>query len=96
MTPLTLAALAGAAVGYAAGRTRPAMLLTAWAQGELARPDLRPTVLIAYPVVAVALGLLWLLHPRRTAANLRSWQAAEASDDETPDNTAYAASRYAP
>jgi hypothetical protein len=68
-------ALAAALLGYLAGRTRPGAALLDWAE-DAARPGWRsPTAWAAVPVILVALAWMWTVHPRRTAANMRSWKA---------------------
>ncbi|MFC9341430.1 hypothetical protein ACFT0G_25375 [Streptomyces sp. NPDC057020] len=71
---LLLAALAATLAGYAAGRTRPADCLTSWAQGVITeRTPRSPAFWAATPVIVLALAATWTLHPRRSAANRRSW-----------------------
>ena len=77
MTPLlTVAALAAAGLaGYAAGRTRPLRLAVDWADDQVARrPMWSPRFWLAVPVVLAAVAGLWLVHPRRTAANRRAFR----------------------
>lgn len=65
------AALALLAAGYALGRWRPAPRLLDWAEDQK-RGTIR--FWLAQTVLAVAIATVYLLHPRRTAANVRSWR----------------------
>lgn len=71
---LTLAALLALAAGYAIGRYRPGPRLLNWAEDSLARGRRHPGWWAAQVVFAVALAWAWTVHPRLTAANVRSWR----------------------
>lgn len=73
---MTLLLLTAAAVlGYAAGRHRPGRRAVDWAQDTVTRePGLSPVLCIAVPVIVLAVTAVWILHPRRTAENRRSWR----------------------
>ncbi|MET7809817.1 hypothetical protein ABZT26_03020 [Streptomyces sp. NPDC005395] len=61
--------------GYATGRGRPVRELVAWADWQVSyRPRTAPQFWLAVPIIAAAVAALWITHPRRTAANWRSWQ----------------------
>lgn len=73
MTLLLLAT--AAALGYAAGRHRPGRRAVDWAQGTVTRePGCSPVFWVAVPVIVLALAAVWILHPRRTVENRRSWR----------------------
>ncbi|WP_327415454.1 hypothetical protein [Streptomyces sp. NBC_01233] len=75
MTLLSAVALAAALLGYAAGRTRPADRLTSWAQDVVTERTPRSLAFwAAAPVIVLALAAIWTFHPRRSAANRRSWR----------------------
>ncbi|MFD9004432.1 hypothetical protein ACFV0T_26325 [Streptomyces sp. NPDC059582] len=71
-----LAALLGLAAGFALGRTRLDSLVS-WAEAWTAPGPRGWRFWPAFPVILAALAWLWIRHPRRTLANVRSWQAGE-------------------
>ncbi|MCY0957680.1 hypothetical protein [Streptomyces sp. H27-H5] len=69
-----LALSAAALTGYAAGRTRPAARLLSCAQDTVTKEaGTSPAFWAAAPVILLAWITVWTLHPRRSAANRRSW-----------------------
>ncbi|MFE3378783.1 hypothetical protein [Streptomyces anulatus] len=77
MNALLLAAVLAAATltGYAAGRYRPGDRLLSWAQDVGDRRAARwPVSLGAAIVIVLAVASVWTFHPRRSAANRRSWR----------------------
>ncbi|MBT2492347.1 hypothetical protein J7E96_28325 [Streptomyces sp. ISL-96] len=80
MGALWLALAAAVLTGYAAGRARPWQRLIDWAQDQVTqRPTRSLGFWLAVPVLLVGLAVLWTCHPRRSAANVRSWR-----QDRTP------------
>jgi hypothetical protein len=76
MTPTAWSLLAAAAVAaYWAGRTRPGRRLFAWAE-DRADGAHGPGWWAAQAVGLVALVWMLTAHPRRSAANCRSWREA--------------------
>ncbi|MFG2404214.1 hypothetical protein ACGFR8_07720 [Streptomyces brevispora] len=76
MTLLLVALAAASVVGYSAGRARPGQWLLDWARDETAiRHSSSPVFWAAALVVLVALTSRWIIHPRDSAANVRSWRA---------------------
>ncbi|GHA94186.1 hypothetical protein [Streptomyces chryseus] len=83
MDALWLALAAAVLTGYAAGRARPWPRLIDWAQDQVTqRPARSPRFWLAAPVLLAGLAVLWTCHPRRSAANVRSWH-----QDRTPPST---------
>jgi hypothetical protein len=79
VTGLLLTAAVAAAVGYAAGRTRPGPRLLRWADRQVTAPaPPGPRLGCAVLVVLAALAAAWTLHPRRSAANVRAWRQTPA------------------
>jgi hypothetical protein len=74
VTPLLLAA--ALAVGFALGRARLGGIVS-WAEDWTAPGWKRWRFWAAAPVAVACLALLWIVHPRRTLANVRSWRAGE-------------------
>lgn len=70
----TLLAVALLAAGYGLGRWRPAPRLLSWAEDAAHRSCRHPAWWAAQVVFAVALAWIWIVHPRRAAANRRSWR----------------------
>lgn len=71
-----LAAVALLAAGYVLGRWRPAPRILHWAEGRSER-DHGPGWWLAQAVGVAALAWVWTVHPRRSAANRRSWREAQ-------------------
>lgn len=71
-----LAIAAALAVGFALGRARLDRIVN-WAE-DWTTPGWRHwRFWPAAPVAVAALAAVWVLHPRRTLANVRSWRAGE-------------------
>lgn len=77
-TPLIVCTLAALFTGYIIGRTGPGQRLLAWADARSYGPH-GPGWWIAQAIGMAA--ILWMLvaHPRRSAANRRSWRDARAT-----------------
>ncbi|MFE0765419.1 hypothetical protein [Streptomyces smyrnaeus] len=78
MTLPLLAAVLGVAVGYLAGRCSIGTRLLDWAEDQCTGPLWRPRFLAAVPILLVAIAAAWILHPKQTAANRRSWREQQA------------------
>lgn len=76
---LAAALAAVATVAYAIGRLRPGPRLLSWAEDQIGPWTWDLRMWLAGLIVLVAIVGLWTLHPRRTAANRRSWRDAPAS-----------------
>lgn len=76
--PLIVCTLAALFTGYTIGRTRPGQRLLTWAEGRFYGPH-GPGWWIAQAIGLAA--ILWMIaaHPRRSAANRRSWRDARAA-----------------
>lgn len=69
--------LAALAAGYTVGRLRPDPRLLSWAE-DAAGPGWRTWKFWpAAPILLAALAWIWIVHPRRTLANVRSWREPE-------------------
>jgi hypothetical protein len=66
----------GLAAGFALGRARLDPLVS-WAEDWTAPGWRHWRFWPALPVAVAALALVWIVHPRRTLANVRSWRAGE-------------------
>lgn len=75
MNPALLAVAAAAAVSYWAGRVRLGHRLLGWAEDRSCGPHTSGWW-VAQVVGLVAVGWVLTVHPRRSAANRRSWQEA--------------------
>lgn len=61
--------------GYATGRLRPARRLASWAKDQVAdRPVRSLRFWLGVPLLLLAVAAQWILHPRRSAENVRSWR----------------------
>ncbi len=69
-TTATLALVFGAAIGYLLRSWKPSRRVVHWAQHW--QPG-TPSWWLAQPVLAAAIAGLWIRHPKRSAANTRSW-----------------------
>lgn len=74
MTALLI--VAALAVGFALGRVRLDPIVS-WAEDWTTPGWKRWRFWPAMPVAVTALALIWVVHPRRTLANVRSWRAGE-------------------
>lgn len=73
---IALVIVAALAVGFALGRVRLDRIVD-WAE-DWTTPGWRTwRFWPAAPVVLAAVALVWVVHPRRTLANVRSWRAGE-------------------
>jgi hypothetical protein len=66
-----------AVAGYVAGRVRPGERLEDWAWAHLNRGCRDVRWWAAQGIGFAMLGYAWTIHPRRSAANRRSWREAE-------------------
>ncbi|MFC8723695.1 hypothetical protein [Streptomyces bacillaris] len=74
MTPLALAVLAAIA-GYCTGRYRPGTTVLGWAETQIAcRSSWSPCYWAAVPLALAAVAGAWIIHPRRTARNVRAFR----------------------
>lgn len=64
------------AVGFTLGRVRPDRIVD-WAEGWTTPGWKHWRFWPAAPVAVTCLTLVWVVHPRRTLANVRSWRAGE-------------------
>lgn len=72
---LAVTAAAFLAAGYAIGRHQLGDHLLAWAE-DATKPGWRTWKFWpGAPIVIVALVWMWVVHPQRTLANVRSWRA---------------------
>lgn len=71
-----LALLAMLAAGFTLGRVRSDRIIN-WAEDWTAPGWKHWRFWPAAPVAVACLTLIWVLHPRRTLANVRSWRAGE-------------------
>jgi hypothetical protein len=76
MTVAWLYVAAALAVGCALGRARLDAIVS-WAEDWTTPGWKHWRFWPAMPVAVVALALMWLVHPRRALANVRSWRAGE-------------------
>jgi hypothetical protein len=67
-------------VGYLVGRARPGPRLLGWAEDAAAPGWRTPRFWAAAPVILLALAWVWMVHPRRTLANRRSWRRSRGAD----------------
>lgn len=66
---------AGVIAGYLVGCARLGRRLFDWAEDQDGRRRwYDPRLWLALPILAVALAWVWTVHPRRSAANRRSWR----------------------
>ena len=92
---MTWLALAALAVGYLLGRIRLGGIVD-WAE-DWTTPGWRTwRFWPAAPVAVVCLALVWIVHPRRTLANVRSWRAGERLHTVPQYDPDWAASRSDP
>jgi hypothetical protein len=70
-----LIAAAAAVAAYWAGRARPGRRLLSWAEDRSSGPH-SPGWWVAQVVGLVAVAWMLTAHPRRSAANRRSWREA--------------------
>ena len=73
MTP-ALIAVSALAVGYILGRAPLGQRLLSWAEDATAPGWRTWKFWPAAPVVIAAVAWLWIVHPRRSLANVRSWR----------------------
>lgn len=76
MTPLsaTVAALGLLAAGYALGAREAGPRLLSWAE-EAVTPGWRTWKFWpAAPIILVTLAWIWIVHPRRSLANVLAWK----------------------
>ena len=71
-----LAIAAALAVGFALGRDRLDRIVS-WAEDWTTPGWRRWRFWLAVPVAVAANAALWVVHPCRTLANVRSWRASE-------------------
>jgi hypothetical protein len=77
--------LAAFLAGYVAGRLRLGVRLVDWAEDQVSRrPWWHPLFPAAVLAVLAAVALAWICHPRRTAANRRSWNAEDTLTTPVP------------
>jgi uncharacterized BrkB/YihY/UPF0761 family membrane protein len=70
----TAAGLALLAVGYSLGARQAGPRLLSWAE-DATTPGWRTwRFWLGAPVVILALAWMWIVHPRRTLANVRAWR----------------------
>lgn len=81
MTAVLLAAVASAVAAYWAGRARPGRRAMSWAEDRSYGPH-GPGWWVAQMVGLAAIAWMLTAHPRRSAANRRSWR--EARRDPAP------------
>lgn len=74
---IAIAVTAALVLGYLVGRTRPGPRLLSWAEEATAPGWRTPRFWLGAPVAVAALAWVWLVHPRRTLSNVRSWRAGE-------------------
>jgi hypothetical protein len=67
---------ASLAAGFALGRVRPHHIVD-WAEDWTAPGWKHWRFWPAAPVAIACLAAVWIVHPRRTLANVRSWRAGE-------------------
>jgi hypothetical protein len=67
---------AALAVGYLLGRARLDSIVN-WAEDWTTPGWKHWRFWPAMPVAVAALALVWVVHPRRTLANVRAWRAGE-------------------
>lgn len=67
---------AALAVGFLLGRARWDRVVD-WAEDWTTPGWRRWRFWPAMPVAVAALALVWIVHPRRTLANVRAWRAGE-------------------
>ncbi|MFJ2000291.1 hypothetical protein [Streptomyces chartreusis] len=86
--------IAALAVGFALGRARLDDVIS-WAE-EWTAPGWRTwRCWPALPVAVACLVLVWVVHPRRTLANVRSWRAGERLHPAPVRDPEWAAKRQA-
>jgi hypothetical protein len=80
------------AAGFALGRARLDPLVS-WAE-DWTSPGWRTwRFWPALPVAVAVLALVWIVHPRHTLANVRSWRAGERLHPAPEYDPAWAAKR---
>ena len=88
-----LAAAVALAVGYVLGRARLGIRIVNWAE-DAATPGWRTwRFWPAAPVVLAAIACVWIVHPRRSLANVRSWRRATGPDPVPQYDPEWAAKR---
>lgn len=79
-----LVVLAALAVGFALGRARLDSVVD-WAEDWTAPGWKHWRFWPAAPVAVACVALLWIVRPRRTLANVRSWRAGERLHAPVPE-----------
>lgn len=83
--PLAVAIAAAVVIGYVLGRLRPGRRLDAWADRQVRGPH-GPRWWAAQAVMAAELAWVLTVHPRRSAANRRSWREEHRAPAPTFDS----------
>ncbi|MEZ7005002.1 hypothetical protein [Streptomyces sp. AD55] len=80
------------AVGVVLGRARPDHILS-WAEDAVAPGWRTGKFWLGAPVVLVAVAAVWVLRPRRTLANTRSWRQDQRAHPTPRYDPAWASKR---